>query len=60
MKQNNILKFYSKLPHEDFPSLRDFIMYLAGRIYTNKYFHQRNIQNRFIDRDLRINTFIQF
>jgi len=29
MKQNDILKFYLKLPHEDFPVLKDFIMKMA-------------------------------
>jgi len=69
MKQNDILKFYSKLPHEDFPALRDFIMkittvfgltYICEQIFLwmkqTKSVHRSRLTDEHLHSILRIGT----
>jgi len=69
LKQNDILKFYSKLPHEDFPALRDFIMKMAtafgstyiceqifSRIKQTKSVHWSRLRDEHLHSILRIGT----
>jgi len=54
MKQNDILKLYSKLPHKDFPALRDFIMKMATVFSSTYICHMRT--NIFINETNKIGS----